>query len=195
MSQFLVVPCTRTQANKAVKAWHRHHSPINDATFCVAIAERATGRVCGVAIAGRPATNALEDGFTIELRRVATDGTPNACSKLLAVARSVAAKLGYVTVQTYTLEAEGGASLRAAGYDAAHATAGQSRFTHRVKPRLENGQPRVVGKQARADRARQQGVKIRWEARSGRAPRVEWPEPEDRSQPALFPAPPQGDAT
>jgi len=72
--------------------------------------------VCGVAIVGRPVARMLQDGFTAEIVRVATDGTYNACSKLYAACRNAAKALGYRRVFTYTLASESGASLRAAGF-------------------------------------------------------------------------------
>src|SRR3954454_25013472 len=47
--------------------------------------------------------------------RVATDGTPNACSFLYARCARIARLMGYERVITYTLQSEGGASLRAVG--------------------------------------------------------------------------------
>jgi hypothetical protein len=47
--------------------------------------------------------------------RVATDGTPNACSFLYARTAKIARLMGYTKVITYTLTSEGGASLRAVG--------------------------------------------------------------------------------
>ena len=40
-------------------------------------------RLCGVAIAGQPVARKLDDGLTIEIRRVCTDGTRNACMKAI----------------------------------------------------------------------------------------------------------------
>jgi hypothetical protein len=57
----------------------------------------------------------LDDGYTLEVTRVATDGTPNACSALYGIARRVATGLGYSKLVTYTREDEPGSSLRGAG--------------------------------------------------------------------------------
>ena len=69
-----------------------------------------------VVIAGRPVARHLDDGWTLEVTRLCTDGTANACSKLYAAAGRAARALGYTRLITYTLPAEGGASLRAAGW-------------------------------------------------------------------------------
>jgi hypothetical protein len=58
----------------------------------------------------------LDDGQTVEVVRLCTDGTPNACSFLYARAAQAAQALGYKKIITYILDSEGGASLRAAGW-------------------------------------------------------------------------------
>jgi hypothetical protein len=73
------------------------------------------GKLVGVAIAGRPVARRLDDGQTIEILRVATDGTRNACSFLYARVVKIARLFGYTRIITYTLEEECGASLRAVG--------------------------------------------------------------------------------
>jgi len=156
-----VVPCTLDQANAAVSAWHRHHSPMGGPAHCVAVAT-PDGVVHGVAILGRPCSPSHEDGWTIEVRRVATDGMPNACSALYGASRRIAMALGYRLSQTFTMEHESGASLRGAGWTDAGRSSGSSGFSRRQKPRTEGGGPRVVGDQAASDRERQQGVKILW---------------------------------
>lgn len=100
-------------ANEFVRTLHRHSRPTLGAIFCVGVADES---VRGVAICGRPVARHLDDGMTIEILRVATDGARNACSMLYGACRRVAKELGYARVLTYTLPEEGGASLRAAGY-------------------------------------------------------------------------------
>jgi len=73
------------------------------------------GKLVGVAVAGRPVSRRLDDGLTLEVLRVCTDGTPNACSFLYARCAKIARLMGYERVITYTLTSEGGASLRAVG--------------------------------------------------------------------------------
>lgn len=58
----------------------------------------------------------LDDGFTLEVNRLCSDGTRNACSFLYAAAARAAKELGYRKIITYTLDTENGASLRAAGW-------------------------------------------------------------------------------
>ncbi|GLI00644.1 XF1762 family protein [Phytohabitans aurantiacus] len=59
----------------------------------------------GVAIVGRPVARHLDDGLTLEVTRVATDGHRNACSLLYAAAWHAAKALGYRRLITYTQKA------------------------------------------------------------------------------------------
>ena len=83
--------------------------------FLPAFAARKCGKLVGVAICGRPVSRRLDDGRTLKILRVATDGAPNACSFLYSRCAKIARLMGYERVITYTLESEGGASLRAVG--------------------------------------------------------------------------------
>lgn len=58
-------------------------------------------------------------GKTLEVNRLCTDGTKNACSFLYAAAARAARAMGYQRIITYTLDTEGGVSLRAAGWHCA----------------------------------------------------------------------------
>lgn len=109
-----VVPCTLTDASAFVAQHHRHHRPPRGGLFAVAVA--ADSAIRGVAIVGRPVARKLQDGWTAEVTRLCTDGTPNACSILYAAAWRAARALGWRRLVTYTLPEEGGASLRGAGW-------------------------------------------------------------------------------
>lgn len=65
---------------------------------------------------GRPVARVLDDGWTLEVNRVATDGCENACSALYGAARRIASALGYSRLITYIREDEPGTSLRASGW-------------------------------------------------------------------------------
>ena len=82
-SKVATTPLTQPQANAAVAAWHRHHAPIPGgfAWFCVGAV--VDGCLVGAAIAGRPTNRNNDDGGTVEVLRVATDGTANAPSSAL----------------------------------------------------------------------------------------------------------------
>lgn len=110
-----LVPVTLAQANEHVSAWHRHNAPVPGAKFCVGVADGA-GVLHAVAIAGRPVARAFDDGMTIEVVRVASDGARNACSMLYSACQRAAFALGYRRVVTYTQADESGSSLRASGW-------------------------------------------------------------------------------
>ena len=68
----------------------------------------------GVVIVGRPVSRYLDDGWTLEVNRLCTDGSRNACSMLYGAAWRAARAMGYKRLITYILESECGASKRAA---------------------------------------------------------------------------------
>src|SRR5262245_5068200 len=103
---------------------HRHHPPPQGAKW--AVGATLAGHLVGVATVGRPVSRQLDDGFTAEVTRVATDGTRNACSFLLGAAWRASKAVGYRRLVTYTLAEEPGASLRAAGWRAVCETRGGS---------------------------------------------------------------------
>lgn len=107
-------PITLREANLYVSRHHRHNLPTMGHKFSIAVYEG--DRLCGVAIAGRPVARKLDDGFTMEVLRVCTDGTRNACSILYGACSRCAKEMGYKRIVTYTLPSETGASLRAAGF-------------------------------------------------------------------------------
>jgi len=114
-------------ANAFVAAHHRHHGPTRGHKFSISVTD-AQGQSRGVVIAGRPVARRLDDGTHLEVLRMCTDGTPNACSMLYGAVRRAAKAMGYLPEQiiTYTLEGEGGASLRAAGWQLDGCTEGGS---------------------------------------------------------------------
>jgi hypothetical protein len=110
-----VVPCSQRQANAYVSQLHRHHRPPRGSVFQLAVIDEE-GLVRGVAMVGRPLARMLQDGYTLEVNRVATDGCQNACSALYGAAWRTVRGLGYRRLFTYTLPQEGGASLRGSGW-------------------------------------------------------------------------------
>lgn len=114
-----IVPISLKVANAFVERLHRHNGILPGSKFAVGV-EKLIGEsdwlLCGVAIVGNPSARHLQTKTLIEIRRVCTDGTPNACSKLYGACRKAARAMGHHPVITYTLPDEGGASLRAAGF-------------------------------------------------------------------------------
>src|SRR6266542_4296406 len=107
------VPIHLREANVFVAKYHRHNLPVTGCKFALGAA--VDGKLVGVAIAGRPVARRLDDGKTLEVLRVCTDGTRNANSFLYGRVKRIALLMGYEKVITYTLEEESGASLRAVG--------------------------------------------------------------------------------
>ncbi len=120
--------------------------------FAVAACE--LGRLCSVAIIGRPRARALQDGWTAEIVRLCTDGTHNACSILYGAAWRAARALGYRRLVTYTLAEEPGRSLVASGW-------------HIVERSSKGRKLAVGGSWSRRARPRSDnapiGRKVRWE--------------------------------
>lgn len=108
------VPLSLSDANEAVARWHRHHKPVIGHKFSIGAIQN--GELVGAAIIGRPVARMLDDGMTLEVTRLATDGTRNACSFLYGRAARAAFALGYRRLGTYILATEPGTSLRAAGW-------------------------------------------------------------------------------
>ena len=165
-----VVPCTKVRADQYIRLHHRHHRPQFGALFALACCDES-GAVRGVATVSRPVSRLLEDGYTCEVNRVATDGTRNVCSMLLGAARRAAFALGYDRIITYTLPSEGGASLRGAGWVQDGETKGS-----------ENAWASRPGRQVR-----NLGDKWRWTSTRPKADPVAvvWPKA-DNAQPCLW---------
>lgn len=110
-----LVPITRADAKASCARWHRHNPPPVGDLFRVGVATDDGVLVC-VGFASRPVAAGFDDGDTVEVTRVASDGTPNTTSMVYAALTRAAFALGYRRVITYTQLDESGASLRAAGW-------------------------------------------------------------------------------
>ena len=129
-----IVPITQREAFAWVARTHRHHKPPRGSLVQLAVASE--DEVVGVAIVGRPVSRMLQDGWTAEVTRVATDGTRNACSMLYGAAWRAVRALGYRLLITYTLPEEGGASLRGAGFQLIGEAGGGS-WSRTDRPRVD----------------------------------------------------------
>lgn len=109
------IPIELKEANEFVNRLHRHHAPVHRDKFRIG-ALNDEGRLVGVIQLARPVSRVLDDGLTIEVVRLCTDGTPNACSFLYSKAARIAREMGYKKIITYILESENGVSLRASGW-------------------------------------------------------------------------------
>lgn len=107
-------PIAFADASSYVGANHRHHKAPTGHKFSIAAYDDE--RLCGVVMVGRPVSRYLDDGLTLEVNRLCTDGTKNVCSFLYGAAARAAKALGYRRIYTYTLQSEDGASLRASNW-------------------------------------------------------------------------------
>ena len=124
MGRIKAVPLELRQANEFVDDLHRHHSPVHRDKFRVGA--EVDGRLVGVAQVGRPVARLLDDGYTVEVVRLCTDGTKDVCSFLYSRCARVAKELGYRKIVTYILDSENGTSLIAAGWEETAVTGGGS---------------------------------------------------------------------
>lgn len=108
-------PITKADADAFIRAHHRHHGVPVGALWWQG-AHNDVGELIGVAVVGRPVARALDDGLTVEVTRMCTDGAPNACSLLYAATRRAAEAKGFRRGLTYILDSENGSSLRASGW-------------------------------------------------------------------------------
>ena len=129
-----ICPITLKEANAFVEKYHRHHGPTVGHKFSIGCTDGE--KIVGVAIVGRPVSRYLDDGWTLEVNRLCTDGTKNVCSMLYAAAWRAAKAMGYKKVVTYILESENGTSRKAAGWKCV-GKAGGLRWTGKRRPEVE----------------------------------------------------------
>ena len=103
------------EANDFVALHHRHHNPTTGHRFSIGCIDEH-GVLHGCCIVGRPVARKLDYSDWLEVLRLCTDGTPNACSFLYSAAARAGKSLGYKKIQTYILESETGASVLASGW-------------------------------------------------------------------------------
>jgi hypothetical protein len=118
----VVVPITLKAANQYVAERHRHHKPSVGHKFSIGL--KIKDELIGVAICGRPVARGSDDGLTLEVSRLCTNGAENACSKLYGACSRIAREMGYNKIQTYILDEELGTSLKASGWKMEAITSG-----------------------------------------------------------------------
>ena len=148
-----LVPCSLADARRFVGEVHRHNRPPQGGLWAVAAADD-NGSMIGVAIVGRPVARMLDDGRTAEVVRLATDGTPNACSMLYGACTRAAKALGYDRLITYTLLSEPGSSLKASGWTKDAELPGRKSWSCPSRPRVQTD---LFGEERRPA-----GPKVRW---------------------------------
>ena len=132
MSRMQLVHVELKEANAFVAEHHRHHKPVVGHRFSLGAIK--DGALVGVSIVGRPVARMVDAKTTLEVTRLCTDGTRNACSFLYGASARAGAALGYQKIQTYVLETESARSLTAAGWLFEETTAG-GKWKHSAGPR------------------------------------------------------------
>jgi hypothetical protein len=124
MTKLVAIPINLEGANEFVDRYHRHHRSVVGHKFSIGVATE--GKLVGVVIVGRPVSRHRDDGMTLEVTRLCTDGTKNACSFLYGAAARAAFALGYTKIGTYIRKDEPGISLNASGWRVVGETPGRS---------------------------------------------------------------------
>lgn len=135
-----IAPISLSEANNFVTNHHRHHKAVRGCKFCIALIAEDSD-IVGVAICGRPVSRYLDNGTTLEINRLCTNGYKNACSRLYGACVRIAKEMGYKKVITYILESENGSSLKASNF-ICEGVAGGKIWTGERK--RDNGVPREL---------------------------------------------------
>ena len=135
MTRLTLASCSFKDACEFVRLHHRHHTAPQGHKFSLAVADE-DGMIRGVCITGRPVARGNDNGMTLEVVRLATDGCPNACSFLYGAAWRATKSLGYSRLITYILDTEPGVSLNAAGWKCIGQRGGGS-WSCPSRPRLD----------------------------------------------------------
>lgn len=139
MSRLEVRPIGLKAANRFVEANHRHHKKVAGCKFSICACRGDV--IVGVAICGRPVSRHMDDGTVIEINRLCTDGTRNACSLLYGACCRIAKEMGYRKIITYILASENGASLKASNFTCEGEAGGEIWTGERER---DNGVPREL---------------------------------------------------
>jgi hypothetical protein len=135
----------------AFLTWHyRHHPPPAGALFALGIARASEDRLLGAIIAGRPVPPAQDDGATVEITRVGTDGSPHVEVALYRAVWKVVRACGYHCLITHTHVGQIRLGLRQVGV----------RPVAALPPRAGSHTPR----RARTDRGVDGVCRTRWGA-------------------------------
>lgn len=130
-----MIPVELSEANAFVERLHRHHGNVVGHKFSLGALK--DGQLVGVSIVGRPVARGRDDGWTLEVTRLCSDGTRNACSFLYGASRRAAFALGYRRLGTYILASEDGTSLRASGWRMVGEVKGRS-WSCPTRPRFDD---------------------------------------------------------
>lgn len=129
----LIVPLDYKTACAFVDKVHRHHQAPQGHKFSVGLV--SDGILVAAAMCGRPVNRHYDDGYTLEVTRVASSGFQNACSILYGACYRAAKAMGYSRLCTYTMVEEPGISPKAFGFSLSHQTHGGN-WASRGRPSL-----------------------------------------------------------
>ena len=132
-----IVPLELRELNELIKKWHRHHKEVQGHRFSIGVVDES-GELVGGCSVGRPVARMTNSKEVLEVTRLVTNGTPNACSILYAAACRVGKELGYKRIQTFILETENGVSLKACGWTKDDWMSGGGSWTREDRPRRED---------------------------------------------------------
>lgn len=126
-------PISLAQANAFIIDKHRHHDKVQGHKFSIACYKG--DKLVGVATVGRPVSRRLDNGQVLEVTRLCTDGTYNACSMLYSRCAKICKDMGYKKIITYILDTENGSSLKASGWRCEEKSAGGGSWSCQSRPR------------------------------------------------------------
>lgn len=129
----IAIPMELKDAQAYINRYHRHHQAAHRDKFRIAASE--DGRILGVIQVGRPVSRVLDDGQTLEVLRLCSNGDRNVCSFLYSRAARIAKEMGYSKIITYILENESGLSLKASGWICEAENAGGTDWNVPSRPR------------------------------------------------------------
>ena len=133
-----IIPLELSALNVLVETLHRHHKGVQGHRFSIGL--ESNGKIVGGASIGRPTARLTNQHEVLEVTRLVTDGTANACSALYSAAARIGKAMGYRHIQTFILQSESGVSLKAAGWKFEQYSAGGD-WTRKSKPNRRQDQP------------------------------------------------------
>lgn len=129
----IAVPMELKEAQAYINQYHRHHEASHRDKFRIAASDG--NNILGVIQVGRPVSRALDNGRTLEVLRLCTQGDKDVCSFLYSRAARIARDMGYEKIITYILESESGISLKASGWKLEADNVGGSDWNVPSRPR------------------------------------------------------------
>lgn len=129
----IALPIELKEAQSYINQYHRHHEASHRDKFRIAASDG--NNILGVIQVGRPVSRVLDNGKTLEVLRLCTQGDKNVCSFLYSRAARIAKEMGYEKIITYILESESGTSLKASGWELEADNVGGSDWNVPSRPR------------------------------------------------------------